>query len=95
MKKSTTNYTRVGKNLYSYTRANGKRTFRARKFHKNTWTTATFHTLKDAKDWLNLFTTPTMLKTRKPSRKMTATKTAPRKTTTPRLKINVRTRATR
>lgn len=58
------NYARVGKNIYSYTRANGRKTYRARKYSGGKMTTAVFHTLKDAKAWLSAWTAP-KTKTRK------------------------------
>ncbi len=55
----TRNYNRVGKNIYCYTLANGHKSYRVRKFVKGTMLTATFHTLKDCKNWLSTLTTPT------------------------------------
>lgn len=49
---NTMNYTRVTKNIYSYTRANGKKTYRVRKVVGAKTVSMTFHTLKAAKSWL-------------------------------------------
>jgi hypothetical protein len=53
------NYSRVGKNIYSYTKANGRKTYRARKWNAGKMVTKTFTSLKECKNWLNTnFSTP-------------------------------------
>ena len=52
-------YTKVGKNIYFYLNSNGKRTYRARKFHLGVRVSRTFKTLKAAKEWLKTTLTTT------------------------------------
>ena len=51
------NYTKISRNIYSYTRANGKKVYRGRKFAGGKMYSKTFNTLKDCKNWLMTFTT--------------------------------------
>ncbi len=46
--------TKVAKNIYCYLRLNGKKTYLVRRTLGGRTTNMTFHTLKAAKEWLNL-----------------------------------------
>jgi hypothetical protein len=50
------NYTRAARNIYFYVKANGKRTYRARKFEDGKMLSKTFTSLRGAKEWLKTVT---------------------------------------